>query len=41
MIYAAIVLLGARVDQRIVPNPRTIRGAVFYLFSRDRVLTRS
>ena len=40
MIYAAIVLLGARVDQRIVPNPRTIRGAVgSFLFSRDRVLT--
>ena len=40
MIYAAIVLLGARVDQRIVPNPRTIRGAAgSFLFSRDRVLT--
>jgi TRAP-type mannitol/chloroaromatic compound transport system permease large subunit len=40
MIYAAMVLLSARVDRRVVPNPRTIRGAVgSYLFSRDRVLT--
>ena len=40
MIYAAIVLLSARVEQRIIRNPRTIRSAVgSYLFSRDRVLT--
>lgn len=40
MIYAAMVLLSARVDTRVVPNPRSIRGAVAsYMFSRDRVLT--
>ena len=41
MIYAVIVLLGARVEGgKPVPNPRTIAGATrSFLFSRDRVLS--
>jgi len=41
MIYAVIVLLGARVEGgKPVPNPRTIAGATrSFLFSKDRVLS--
>ena len=41
MIYAVIVLLGARVEGgRPVANPRTIAGATkSFLFSKDRVLS--
>ncbi|MGB1146501.1 MAG: TRAP transporter large permease subunit [Alphaproteobacteria bacterium] len=40
MIYAAIVLLSARVEGSRVANPRTIRSAVTsYAFSNDRILT--